>query len=240
MKKPTLLLAGTFHFDESPDLIHQGVHRFDDETEQSIDGIVRALSAFEPTDVAVELDQKKQAELEERYRLYLTGEHILNGTEIEQIGFRLQAKRIHAIDHLGENPAYGIGDALAWARDHLPHFYESFQTDQLEPMLKEEAASQELSVYNRFKRANNMELSQKLDQMYTQMLTVSNAEQHVGLYWVNWWYERNLTILANIARLAHTGEERIVVLIGGSHLYLLKDWIERTDCFSLEYTHQYI
>ncbi|WP_193744113.1 hypothetical protein [Geomicrobium sp. JCM 19039] len=41
MKKPTLLLAGTFHFDESPDLIHQGVHRFDDETEQSIDEFYR-------------------------------------------------------------------------------------------------------------------------------------------------------------------------------------------------------
>lgn len=53
------------------------------------------------------------------------------------------------------------------------------------------------------------------------MALIGSSDDYVGADVILRWYERNIKIFVNVARLASESSDRILVLIGGGHLPLL-------------------
>lgn len=57
--------------------------------------------------------------------------------------------------------------------------------------------------------------------VYMDMALIGSSDDYVGADVILRWYERNIKIFVNVARLASESSDRILVLIGGGHLPLL-------------------
>jgi hypothetical protein len=62
---------------------------------------------------------------------------------------------------------------------------------------------------------------------------------YIGPFWLRWWYRRNLIIYSNIARLA-AEDERLLVIYGSSHNYLLKQFIRESGLLEMESADAYL
>jgi hypothetical protein len=61
-------------------------------------------------------------------------------------------------------------------------------------------------------------------QPYVEMATVGAGDTYIGASVVAEWYERNLDIFANLARIAEPGD-RVLLIIGMGHAPILRDLI---------------
>ncbi len=108
--KAKVLFVGTFHFD-NPGLDIAQFESLDftsDARQAEVLDVVKRLSRFRPTKVALEAISDRAEEFERLYRAYLADEHELTVNERQQLGFRLAASqrlgRVHLIDHPGSFP----------------------------------------------------------------------------------------------------------------------------------------
>lgn len=65
------------------------------------------------------------------------------------------------------------------------------------------------------------------------MARIGHVREYVGIDWLIWWYQRNLTLYSNLCRLAASEDERILVIIGSSHIYLLDQFLRESDVVEL-------
>ncbi|TSB48234.1 hypothetical protein FN960_01390 [Alkalicoccobacillus porphyridii] len=93
MIKPKVLVLGTFHMHEGLDSISQKTdsgHSLLPEAESEIALLVERMAAFKPNKVSVEVEVKRQVEIDKAYQQYLHNDDWkLPINEIHQIGFRL-------------------------------------------------------------------------------------------------------------------------------------------------------
>jgi hypothetical protein len=69
---------------------------------------------------------------------------------------------------------------------------------------------------------------------------VGEGANYIGGDVVLRWYERNMKIFLNIARLATSPDDRILVVIGGGHLPLLTHFAEGSGRFELVSASRYL
>src|SRR5690625_1259447 len=82
------MIVGVYHLGDTPDVI-KIEQKNDYDVKLQAEEVVDALSRFYPTKLAVEVEWKGQAKLNEKYRKYQQGDLNLTKNEIEMIGFPL-------------------------------------------------------------------------------------------------------------------------------------------------------
>lgn len=121
--KPHILLVGTFHMNDTADLL-----KIDYYEESDLERLLERLTSFRATKVAVEVEVKNDHSLNRHYKQYVNGERELAHTEVEKIGFQLAArsnhKEIYAIDWMENIGQRSIGDVLEAAKKSNPDIYE--------------------------------------------------------------------------------------------------------------------
>lgn len=236
--RPQLLILGTAHFaNPGLDVINHEVEDVLSARRQAeMEELVRQLESFRPTHIAVEYPAERQADLDARYREYRAGEHTLGRDESEQIGLRLAARlghaRVHAVDWnqypSGELQHYdwftwgnanGHADWIAAIRD--PERSRGFVE------LKEQSISEWL------RQLNDPRQLAASHRAYYDIAMIGDREQQPGANWVGHWYGRNLRIFANLARLADAPQQRILVVYGQGHAYLLRQFARESGAFRL-------
>lgn len=122
-----ILLLGTYHMDNSPNLFNahddiRAAHR-----QREILEVVERLKKFRATHVAVERLPEVQAQLDDEYRRYLSGTFQLPDREVYQIGFRVAQELgldgVTAIDMKNE-VGEGIGGVYEYARQQMPELFD--------------------------------------------------------------------------------------------------------------------
>jgi hypothetical protein len=231
-----LLVLGTAHLDNpGHDVVNTKVDDVLAPTRQAeINEVVEQLAAYRPTHIAVEWPLKKQAALDARYRDYLAGKYQLGRGEVEQLGLRLAATlhlaRVYAVDWLEEPP--GKDEDYDWVAYGQAHG----QKAQVSALLDPKGAvgivplgTQTIGKW--FVQINQPETLAANHRNYFDWAGIGDAERQPGANWVGQWYARNLRIFTNLVRAADRPQDRVLVVYGYGHAYLLRQFAAESGAF---------
>lgn len=224
-----IVLVGTFHYPERFDIFSQDV-------QNQIDEFTNRLALFHPNKIAVEFPYGMQNKLDELYarsEKHCFGENAVYGNierygsivpfksvnEIVQIGFRLGKK-------LNHDKIYGIDEDIELSDElfekitpymDMNSYFEKIQ------MLTEKA--QDL---NGLYAIHNSDAYITFDNSMYMAMNKINLGNYEGSQLVLQWYERNLKIFSNLQNVCEK-EDKVLVLIGSSHLKILKELIRASS-----------
>lgn len=244
-----VLVLGTFHFKDAGLDSYKPEHDIDilsDKRQTELAAVLDCLAVYEPTKIAVEMKAERQGELDTQYRSYLDGELELTSDEIHQLGFRL-AKR------LGHSRLYAIDADARWyepwvdpdeyAREHgQGELLETPLVGKYEELYRsEDAAKTRQDLTATLIAINNPRRVNLGHGRYViENFPAGTSTEYPGVDSKTAWYNRNLRIFANIQRIAVAPAERILVIIGGGHLPILRHAIGASPEYELADVHQYL
>lgn len=242
-KPPNLLIVGTPHLaNPGRDAVNGRVPNIaSPERQRQIEALVDALARYRPTRVAVEVQTKDQARLDQRYEAYRNGAALGPG-EVEQVAFRLAARlalpRVDAVDWNGMPPmAEADLDYEAWAKangrgEDLNAWLGRVRT-------RVEAGHARMAcipVSDWYREVNSPAYRAADNRAYFDIAMFGDT----GPNWVGGsWYMRNLRIFAALRRLAQPGD-RVLVLFGAGHGFQLDQYARQSGAFEVSDTMAYL
>ena len=210
------------------------------EREKEIMQLLEMIKVYKPTKVAVEVEVKRQAEINLEYDKYLNSKWALPINEIHQIGFRLaQAmnhKQVYAIDWMGVLPEQkSLGDVIEWAEIHQPELHSTI-IEKVGP----NRLFDDLNLIDMYRYMNNPTFIKEDHEVYMQIARIGEWDNYIGMDWLRWWYQRNLIIYANLTKLIDTNDERIFLVIGCAHVHTVNQFLKESGLFQVEDAHLYL
>lgn len=247
-ERPAMLIVGTPHFgNPGADILNQKIEDvLAPRRQQEIEALVERLAAFRPTRVAVEWGIGGQDRLDKRYADYRAGRYALSRNEIDQIGLRLAARlgldRVDAVDWSenppGEEKDY---DFFAYMEAHgTKGEFEARRAVQQAAMDAESAEMRCTSVSDWLRGLNSAAYRDESHRPYYDYAMIGDAVAYPGATWVGHWYARNLRIFANLVRLAAKPEDRVLVIYGAGHGFLLDQFARESGAFTLADPLEYL
>lgn len=239
-ERPSLMVLGTAHLaNNNRDVLRTDVDDVMSPTRQAeIAAVVEALARWRPTRIAVEIKTKDQAALDRRYADYRAGTYALTANEMDQIGLRLAARlgheRVYAIDWNdmppGEEADYNWieGAEAAGEQARMAELRDPARGQRVTDLVTSRPIPEWLAVMN------SPDYLRGMHQPYYDFALLGTPEGGQGANWVGAWHGRNLKIFANLVRLAETPGERVLVIYGAGHAFLLNRFAEESGAFNVE------
>ncbi len=240
--KPQILIVGAPHFGSSgshvlkvdvPDVLSP-------ERQREIETIIDSLAAFRPTRVAVEWPADEQDRLDRRYAQYRAGQYRLSANETDQLGLRLAArlklKRVDAVDWSGDPPGGSSQyNYPAWAEKNGRGDEWQAWVDRAQTEADARTQSMHCTPVAEWLRSFNTPAFRVSDHRgYYDVAQVGELiGPNPGAAWVGQWYTRNLRILNNLRAVASNTNDRVVVIYGAGHGYLLDQQARESDAFDV-------
>ncbi|EDL65735.1 DUF5694 domain-containing protein [Bacillus sp. SG-1] len=234
--KPKVMVLGTFHMRYTPD-IHKV--EFDDlltdRRQNEIREVVHKIKKFNPTKLAFEVVKENEEDLNKEYRQFLNNGLKLKIDEIHQYGFRLASelghKKVYAVDWMETVGNRGIGQVFEWAKTEQPDLYKYIE-ETYRPGREFNLA--EKSIVDLMKEMNEESSVKKDHEKYMAVARIGSEEDYVGIDWLRWWYQRNLIIYSNLAKITSSPSERTLLIIGAAHIHLVSQFLKESGMFDVE------
>jgi hypothetical protein len=239
-ERPALMVLGTAHLaNHNADVLRTEVDDVMSPTRQAeIEAVVEALARWRPTKIAVEVDTANQATLDQRYADYRAGTYALKAGEVDQIGLRLAARlghdRVYGVDWNqmppGEEADYdwGEGAEAAGEQARMATLRDPARGQRLTDLVRSRPIPEWLAVMN------SPEYLLGMHRVYYDFALLGGPEVNQGANWVGAWHGRNLKIFANLVRLADDPGERVLVIYGAGHAFLLNRFAEESGAFTVD------
>ncbi|WP_339857247.1 DUF5694 domain-containing protein [Pseudohongiella acticola] len=238
--RPDLLVLGAVHFNNpGRDSINIEVDdMLSAQRQAEIEALVDELAEFEPTHIAVEVLSRNQDDLNERYARYREGDYELGRDESEQVGLRLAAKlghdQVYAVDW-NDNPPGDIETDYDWHSYGLANGFEADIGRITDPEAAKEyyieLGSQTVSTWIR--QLNDPDALAASHRVYFDIAAIGRGEELLGANWVGTWYARNLKIFSRLVKLTESSTDRVLVIYGQGHAYLLRQFAQESGAFDL-------
>jgi len=185
--------------------------------------LVAVLKRFRPTKVAVEADVWNE-DVAKRYADFVAGKRELSRNETEQVAFRLAKEMghaaVHPVDVDGDFPFLRLVNYAKGAGRSGE--LEALQAE-IGAMVKAQDAY--LASHTVLETLLYMNADEKVAQdmgFYYRQAHLGEPGDWAGADLVADWFRRNVRISANVARLASSSGERVVVIYGAGHLGWLR------------------
>ncbi|MEM8892408.1 MAG: DUF5694 domain-containing protein [Bacteroidota bacterium] len=241
------MVLGSFHFNRSRDgsdvvgKNHMDVRT--KENQEDLGEIVNKIAEeFKPTIIAVEWRPENQEIMDSLYREYRKGNWELGLHESFQMGFRLAEKmgldRIHCIDNRPPQPetVVSLDDWDAYAKEmgqeEIWHEYDEANqafntyTDDLQ---------NELGLGEYLHYLNSEAFAKRSKQLWlTGLVNLGDGDRFVGADLTGHWYRRNTRIFVRARNLAESKSERILIIYGNAHKWILDELFEASPEFELK------
>jgi hypothetical protein len=215
--KNEILLVGSFHFEQEGEIIKT--------KESEVEELVEHLSTFAPNKIALEWDRKDHVQLNKQYHQHHQQNH-LRHHEIEQIGFRLG-------NRLGHKEVFAVDWEGRISRQDADSLQQTIQRDYPDIVHKMNAyineageLTKETHLINSYAALNRIKMVEKLEEMYLSFVRVANKTEDIGMDFLNKWIERELKIFHHILEISEDTNERVLLLIGNDHVWMLKNLFE--------------
>ncbi|MFC3418057.1 DUF5694 domain-containing protein [Salinicoccus hispanicus] len=222
-----VFIVGTYHFTNNGDMVdNSGAIDVRSDHEQ-IKDLVEALARYNPSALAVEVTKDRNRALNDDYHAYIKDEIALNDTEVYQVMFRLgeklQHERIHAVDWMKSVGNRGMGEVAELAKEH-----QKDKFDKVIEIFNNDPINADNSILDNLALINDENFVSQVHSGYMKLGQIGVDEDYVGIDWLRWWYQRNLIIYKNVMDIVHSGNKKVMLLIGASHVHLLKQFIEES------------
>jgi hypothetical protein len=236
-QRPQLMIVGVGHFSNPHrDVVNTDV---DDVTaprrQKEMAAVVEALARFRPTHIAVEWPMSKQAKLDARYAAYRAGTYKLSSDEVDQLGLRLAARlnlpRVDAVDWLDEPPGQDADyDFMAFPDTPEAKARRAALTDPAQGA-RDTAEMRRLTLGAWLGALNSPERRAAMNRPYFDYAMLGDEVRAPGANWVGAWYARNLRIFGRLVRVADKPDDRVLVIYGAGHGFLLNEFAEQSHAF---------
>ena len=235
-----VMIVGSFHMDNPGHDVYN--LKVDDmlapRRQTEIEALTKSLARFKPDRVAVEWSAEA---VDQRYPKYLDGTLPPTRSERVQVGFRLaklvKAKGVYGINEDGDFPY------MEWKTYAESHGYGGLLEERdrsMKALLDEEQRTLDGKGVSGLLRLLNDPANIARDQGgYRDYLRVGAKNEQPGVDVLAGWYRRNLAICANLIQLAKPGD-RIVVIYGAGHAFLLRQCVSETPGFQLVEANDYL
>ncbi len=189
-----------------------------------IEEVIRVLEDFRPTKIALEANFSSADTIDQRYAAYLNGETALTRNERQQLGFRLARKlghdKIYSVDVDGEFPYMRLVNYVKAA--NLQAEFDALGDETRERVDAFSAYLASHTILEALLRMNTDEQVTQAMAWYYRVAEFGEDWDWPGADLVADWTRRNMRIYTNIARLADSPEERVLVIYGAGHLGWLR------------------
>lgn len=229
-----VMVLGTFHFTGGgQDYINPAVDDFlSPQRQAEIEDILDRLEAFAPDKIIVELEPEHEDWINARYRAWRAGEAELQVNERDQLGLRLADRlghaQVYAVDFQnGMDFDAMMGAAHAAGQHDLIAQFQSVM-GEVQSLIGDLSG---LPVREQLLVHNDPEFQQRHD-FYMTLAQMGTVEDPVGARNMADWWGRNMIIFARIAQLSEPGE-RVLVIYGSGHKYLLDQYFEQAHGFTV-------
>lgn len=252
LAKPKLMLLGTFHFADAGLDDYKPKYSVDilsDERQAEVQELVDLIAKYRPTKIAIEYRPEHQAYFDSLYQVYRDGGLRDKQTETIQLAFRLA-------DQLGHDKLYCV-DA---DRQHYPYLlenldYETYVDTVSRPTRYYEGYNERYTQMYEFedslKTVTDLKTfflfkntPERINMSHGNYLLSSTAMgvqgDYIGPDLQTSWYNRNLRIYSNIAKLIESPDERILLLIGAGHVPILRHAVLSSPALELEEVSEYL
>ena len=262
MRKPTVMILGSSH------LTNPGVDVYNTKMgdvlapkrQGKIQQLIEQLARFKPTKIAVAVDARSDADLRAEYGAYLDGNLQLKRHEIHQIAFRLANQmghsNVHCVDYFWTEQSPRIPeseidselmDYREFANIHnqghlLPpiSIIDGKVTPDEDGTVLIESGEYE-SLIDMYIRLNKPESRRVDHQEYMRIAQIGIDTQYPGAHWViHNWYARNFKIFVNLTRIAESADDRILLIIGAGHVFLVQQFLEDSGDYIVESPLDYL
>ncbi len=247
-KKPTIMILGTTHFAKMDDDVL--LPKRQREIQQSVE----QLKAFNPTKIAFEIDFSKDTEINAEYQGYLKGTYQLIRSEADQIGFRLAKEmghpKVYCVDYSRRgHPVFGSDidiNTSAFAKKHnQEHLLGSYPGDPGKVIVDENGKTwikpEYESIVDTLIRFNQPIWSRENQRAYLHSARVGLDDQYPGANWLTHiWYARNLKIFVNVTRITESADDRILLMVGAGHIFLVQQFLEDSGDYIVESPLKYL
>ena len=264
-KKPTIMILGSSHLaNPGADAFN---FRMDDvlapQRQREIEQLVAQLKSFRPTKIALEADERFDSEINTNYRGYLEGMYELKRGEGDQIGFRLAKQmghpKLYGVDYWPEQNPFFPED-FDWDLIDIDKFAKAHNQEHLLPSIEDLAApdakitrqeedgrvwiesEKYLPIIDMYIQHNEPEGIRDDHQLYLRKIArIGSGDQYPGANWVaHDWYARNLKIFVNLTRITEAADDRILLIIGAGHVFLVQQFLEDSGDYIVESPLKYL
>ena len=245
--RPKVVVVGTYHMGPTGDFVKNvnGEDILHPNKQKEINELIDRLKTFKPTKVAVEIEKKENDALNTDYQGYLNSSFTLSINEVHQIAFRLAKamnhKEIFAIDWMENIGQRHFGDVMEWAEIQQPDIHRLLMEDYL-PLVQPNffTTNEDTSILDKFKELNDPKYVKVTHEFYMHVARLADGGNYVGIDWLRWWYQRNLITYSNLTKLVEDKNDRIFLLIGSSHVYLVNQFLRESNMFDVENANDYL
>lgn len=230
-----IMILGTFHFNFSENVSDvKGENNFDinSETRQKeLLFLIEKLKEFKPTKIAVEMMVPNQAYMDSLFKAYSTNTWKLKKNEHYQIGFRLAKELglngVSCVDTRPEqvevDTTISDWEIYAEQRGELKK-WEAYNEPNKQVNEYLERIRSEMSITDYLIFLNNDNVKRRHKQFFlTGLVEVGAGHTYVGADLTGYWYRRNTRIFTNIKKLVTSENDRVLVIYGNSHAWVLEE-----------------
>lgn len=264
-QKPTIMILGSSHLsNETLDAFNT---KMDDvrapKRQREIQQLVEQLKEFKPTKIALEVDEIYDAEFHTKYQGYLNGTYELNRTETDQIGMRLAKQmghpKLYCVDYrldYRKNDPFMPWDEFDWNLTDYRGFAKEHNQEHLlppPPMPEGKATEDEKGaiwiepekyepIVDMYIGLNEPEYIREDHQRYIRWnARIGLGDKYPGANWLShYWYDRNIKIYVNLTRITESANDRILLIIGAAHVYLIQQFFEESGDYIVESPLKYL
>ncbi len=242
-QRAEILILGTYHMaNPGRDIFNMSA---DDvllpKRQAEIGELLEALKRFKPTKIAIESTVYEDRR-PKQYAEYLAGTYTLSRNEIDQIGYRLAKelgmKAIYPLDIEGEFPMQRvINYAKATGQSQV--------MDQLMSEIGEMVKQQDgyLHSHSVLETLLYMNDDKKVAQdvgFYYREARLGEPGDYAGPDLLASWYQRNIRIYSNIAKIIESPNERVLVIYGAGHLGWLQQDVASDPALRLRKLSEFV
>ena len=254
--KPTIMILGSTH------LANPGMDSFNTEMDDvlapkrqcEIGQLVEQLKEFKPTKIAIEADPSRDPKVNASYRDYLEGTYELQRNEGDQIGFRLAKQmghpKLYCVDYWDDwYKAFPVEDDKvdfdAFAKKHNVDYRLDTAPPEGKVTQDENGVTwvepeKYISIIDMYIRDNEPEGRLADHQGYLRIARIGLDREYPGANWVWYWYERNLKTFVHLTRITESADDRILLIIGAGHVYLIQQFLEDSGDYIIENPLKYL
>ncbi len=236
-KKHQVLVLGSPHFDLGSNASDWKPEKELDmrtpEKQLEIEQVVDALKKFRPTKICIEWPPNLDSVFAKRYQSYLSGKEAPGIGEYYQVGFRLAKamghKKVYCIDNKPSQP-----ESLLAVEDWDQYLAQQGSLSESEKKMYDSLNQRfnhyldsvqfymTLSDYLLF--VNSDEVKRQVKRLWlTGLVHAGNNTTYVGADLTGNWYQRNVRIFSNVKKRCTEPEERILIIYGHNHAFVLDE-----------------
>ena len=238
--KIQVLNFATFHMRDTPDANKFDFDASNLENVSMVHAIAKSISEFKPTVIVVEESPEFNEALLSEYKQYVKNPDMKfkNVSEIQLLAYEVgrlsNADRIYGVNHKMRYN-YMIGRSVKNQIDSIGYMKFAKQVPSVMKKMNKMSVREKL-VFGNSDEALDFAILGNAD-ILTHIGTDGNFE---GADEAAKYYHRNLRMYSNLNRISLTNEDRVFILLGGSHTAFFRDFLSRSSKYELVNTDKYL